>query len=495
MKKIILLFMLAFFFSSYVSAAEQNPAEPPVLPQNDIAGTYAAYLDGQPDISGQWHGLLAGHGVYRKIVLDVKKPGKVYAAAVTGLEDGSSETKVSSVVFEEYILRFKIVDHAVEYKGVYEEDGAIRGDFRWEGMDFKVKFSREEIRRPQEPLKKKNYTEEEVFFENKADGITLAGTLALPKDAEYMQNGCPAVVLISGSGPHDRNAAAYGHKPFAVIADYLADNGIASLRYDDRGTGASSGSFQAYTTEDFSRDAAAAAQYLKSRKEISGNNIGLAGHGEGAVIASMVAARTKEPAFIILLAGQGLPGGEIIIKKQEMTGKAAGVRKQLLKRDIAMNKKVIDIVTGSANVGQQRSEITEYAGKVYDGFKPSEIPKGMGKADFVRLYLNGFTSAWMRYFLKYNPAEDLQKVKCPVFAGGGGKDLQISSKDNLKEIKKALERGGNKNVTVKLYPKLNHMFQESKTGLPSEYEHIEQSFSAEVLEDIVKWIKKTGLKI
>ncbi|MCL1972543.1 MAG: alpha/beta fold hydrolase [Endomicrobia bacterium] len=466
MKRIILVLLSVFLFSLNVFAA---------------------------DIIGQWHGVLKEHGVYLKVILNIAKSagGYEYAATFDSPRQNAKGIPVTSFIFEGNSLKFRIIELGIEYRGSLEEDGIIKGIFEQNGLAFTVNFSREEIKRPQEPSKPYPYIEKEVRFENKAAGITLSGTLTIPRGSK--KQSFPAVVLISGSGPNNRDEEVFGHKPFLVIADYLTRNGIAVLRYDKRGTGRSSGTVKGSTTEDFAADAAAAVEYLKTRKEIDANNIGLIGHSEGAAIAAMIAAKQKRIMFIVLLAGQGLPGKEIILKQKKMIGKVSKVKKKELKREIETTKNVINIV-GMANTGRQRGELLQYLGKRYDGFTHKEVPKGVGKPDFMRSYISTYMDPWMRYFLSYNPADDLKEVKCPVLALGGSKDLQVSAKDNLQAIKEVLEKSGNPDVTVKMYHGLNHMFQECKTGLPSEYPFIDQTFSPNVLSDILEWIKERIIK-
>ena len=461
MKRIIFILLLVFLFSLNGFAA---------------------------DITGQWHGALKEHGVYLKVMLNIVKSIEGYTATLDSPYQNSKDIPVTSLIFEDNSLKFRIVELGIEYRGSLDEDGIIKGIFEQTGLVFNVNFSREEIRRPQEPSKPYPYIEEDIRFENKAAGITLAGTLTMPRGSK--KPGFPAVVLISGSGPNNRDEEVFGHKPFLVIADYLTRNGIAVLRYDKRGTGGSSATLKGHTTEDFASDAAAAIEYLKTRKEIDAKNIGLTGHSEGAAIASMIAAKQKRIMFIVLLAGQGLPGSKIILKQKEMTGKASKVKKKELKREIEIAREVIKIAAGAGNAGRQRDELMQYLGKKYDSFSLKELPKGVGKADFMRTYLNTYTDSWVRYFLTYNPADALKEVKCPVLALWGGKDLQVSAKDNLAAVKEALEKSKNPDVALKIYPGLNHMFQECKTGLPSEYPFIDQTFSPKVLSDISEWIKE-----
>ncbi len=280
-----------------------------------------------------------------------------------------------------------------------------------------------------------------------------------------------------------------GHKPFLVLSDFLTRNGIAVLRYDDRGTAQSKGDFKAATSADFATDVESAIEYLKTRKEIDKKQIGLIGHSEGGLIAPMVANKSKDVAFIVLLAGTGLPGDQILLSQQRLIGKASGISDELLQESELINKKAFDVVKESNSLEQLEDDLTNLLNQFLVDNPKTEIPQGMSSDDFVKLQVTQVVNPWMQYFIKYDPSPALEKVKCPVLALGGEKDLQVPSTENLEAIKNALAKGGNKNVTIKELPNLNHLFQESITGTPNEYATIEQTFSPIALNEILKWIK------
>jgi pimeloyl-ACP methyl ester carboxylesterase len=342
---------------------------------------------------------------------------------------------------------------------------------------------KETLVRPQEPVKPYPYHEEEVSFENAEAGITLAGTLTLPKkDGSF-----PAVVLISGSGAQNRDEELMGHKPFLVIADYLTRNGIAVLRFDDRGTAASTGDFKTATSVDFSKDVEAAVRYLQTRKEINRKKIGLIGHSEGGIIAPMLASRSKDVAFIVLLAGTGVQGDRLLLSQQEAIYTASGMNEAEWETVKAINEKAFAMVIRSTDTVQLKTDLTEYLKQVLKDH-PSQKPQGVSEEQFIQLSVTQITHPWMIHFIKYHPAPALEKTKCPVLALNGKKDLQVPAKENLEAIQTALTKGGNKQVTTKEIPGLNHLFQECTTGLPAEYATIEQTFSPVALEDILQWI-------
>jgi fermentation-respiration switch protein FrsA (DUF1100 family) len=238
----------------------------------------------------------------------------------------------------------------------------------------------------------------------------------------------------------------------------------------------STGDFGAATSLDFSTDVEAGVQYLKTRKEINPKQIGLMGHSEGGVIAPMVAARSKDVAFIVLLAGTGVNGEEILIAQQKLIGKAMGADDSALEKSAIINKGAFDLVKNSKDIETLKTDLAEY-------LKENGAPESS-----ISTTVNQMATPWMKYFMVYDPAVSLVKVKCPVLALNGEKDLQVPSQQNLEAIKSSLSKAKNKNVTTKELAGLNHLFQECKTGAPTEYGTIEQTFSPVALNEISNWI-------
>ena len=299
----------------------------------------------------------------------------------------------------------------------------------------------------------------------------------------------PVVILITGSGPQNRDEELLGHKPFLIISDYLTKNEIAVLRYDDRGVGQSTGDFNTATSADFATDVESAIAYLKTRKEINKNKIGLIGHSEGGLIAPIVASKSKDVNFIVLLAGTGIQGDKLLLLQQELIAKANGVSEAEIEKTIQNNSKVIEMVVKSNDNQKLKTDLTKLINELLENEPNTEIPNGMSKEEFVSMQVNEISTPWMVYFMKFNPVITLEKVKCPVLAVNGEKDLQVPPKENLTAIKNALKKGGNKNVTTIEFPNLNHLFQECETGSPNEYATIEQTISPIVLKEITRWIK------
>jgi pimeloyl-ACP methyl ester carboxylesterase len=338
--------------------------------------------------------------------------------------------------------------------------------------------------RPQEPKQPYPYYSEDVTFINPAADVILSGTLTLPSE----QGTYPAVILISGSGPQTRDYNFAGHNSFLVLADYLTRNGIAVLRYDDRGFGKSTGNFGLGTSLDFSYDVESAIDFLKTRKEIRKDNIGLIGHSDGAMIAPMVAARRADVDFIVLLAGPGINGAELLLNRQEILERKMGLTETQIKKSREHSSRLIEIVVNAENSEVAKDHLTQFSKQNYDDIPAYAVPPGMTKDEFIGKHIDMLSAPWFKYFFTYDPAPILAQVVCPVLALNGDMDVQVPAKENLEAIRIALEAGGNKDATVHEVVGINHAFQECETGMVDEYARIEQTFSPAVMSEIQKWI-------
>ena len=448
---------------------------------------FSLNLFGQ-DITGQWNGVLKVQGIQLSLIFNVTKSDNGYSSTMDSPDQGAIGIPVTNTTFENSKIKFEVTNAKIEYNGELKKNEFV-GTFKQAGQEFPMILSRkalekEILKRPQEPLKPSPYYSEDVTFQNTKTNISLSGTLTFPKKDGLF----PAVILISGSGPQNRDEEVFGHKPFLVISDYLTKNGIAVLRYDERGVGQSTGNFKTATSADFATDVESAIAYLQTRKEINKKKIGLVGHSEGGLIATMVASTSKDVSFIVLLAGTGIQGDKLLLLQQKLIAKANGVSETDIKKSIKTNEKLFEMVIKSNDVNKLKTDLTSSINKTFKNGTSLEIPNGMTKEEFISIQVNQISSPWMQYFIKFNPATILEKIKCPVLAVNGEKDLQVPPKENLTAIKNALKIGGNNNVTIKEFPNLNHLFQECETGLPSEYGAIEQTFSPIVLTEITNWI-------
>ncbi len=341
----------------------------------------------------------------------------------------------------------------------------------------------EKPNRPQTPHPPFPYDVEKVAIENgEAEGVWLAGTLTLPKGASHV----PAVLLISGSGPQDRDELLFEHRPFAVLADYLTRQGYAVLRCDDRGVGESTGDFSTATSVDFASDVRAMLRFLRKDPRIDSRLLGLCGHSEGGLIAPMVAAEDHDIGFLILLAGTGVNGREILQSQSRLILEASGIDPVTLEKQSKMQKAMIDLALQSGE--HSNEEFLESARQAMDlvlGDQGSESDRTQWEAGALQL-----RTPWFQFFLAYEPKSALEKVTCPVLILNGAKDLQVDPQLNVPAIEGALAKGGNRRFTSIILDDLNHLFQRCKTGSVGEYAEIEETFNPAALEAIGDWLKK-----
>ncbi|HEY6347851.1 MAG TPA: alpha/beta fold hydrolase [Candidatus Angelobacter sp.] len=431
------------------------------------------------DVVGDWIGALDVGATRLWIVFHITSGTAGLKATIDspdqnkiGLPAGSVQVNGSIVTVESEVLN-------VIYEGALSTDqSTLDGTWKQGILESPLKLKRVKDKaelappaRPQNPVKPYPYHEEDVSYENKVQGNKLGATLTIPAG----KGPFPAVVLITGSGPQDRDETLMGHKPFLVLADYLTRRGIAVLRADDRGVGKSTGEFSGATTADFATDTEAGIAYLKTRPEVNSKMIGLIGHSEGGIIAPMVAARNHDVAFIVMLAGSGVRGDEILVTQAELLAEASGQSHEEAMKAEERQRKILELVTGNfddANLEKQMHE--ELAGEMTDAQ--------------IRAIVRQLNIRWLRYFLIYDPVQALRKVTCPALVLNGEKDLQVPPKQNLPPIRKALKDGGNKNFEVDELPGLNHLFQTAKTGSPAEYAEIEETMAPVVLEKVSSWI-------
>jgi pimeloyl-ACP methyl ester carboxylesterase len=439
-------------------------------------------------VAGNWQGTLSIQSTNLRIVFRISKDDRGMRAKMDSPDQGAKDIPCDSVIINgtNVVIDMKSIGGA--YAGTLTNDTTIDGKWTQGGMSLPLVLNRtdkpSEIRRPQEPQPPYPYNEEEVSYVNAAAGDTLAGTLTTPKSGGPLA----AVLLITGSGPQNRNEALMGHKPFLVLADYLTRQGIAVLRVDDRGIGKSTGNFAAATTEDFASDALAGVQYLKTRKEINPGKIGLIGHSEGGIIAPMVAAESKDVAFIVLMAGTGVTGEKISLLQSELINKANGIADETIKKESRMNLNIFNVVKqerDTAIVAKKIKALIENTRK----FMTDKEKQDLGLVDAaIPQIIKSVNSPWFRFFLSYDPQTALKQIDCPVLAINGEKDLQVPFDQNLPKIEEALKNGNNTHRTIKKLPGLNHLFQACESGSPAEYAKIEETISPLALKTMGDWI-------
>jgi fermentation-respiration switch protein FrsA (DUF1100 family) len=462
-----------------VTPEVQKPEEPKSAPSS-----------GNQGIEGIWLGTLKVAGMELRVVFKVSKDteGKL-TATLDSPDQGAKDIPVEQVTFEKSRLRLDAKSINGVFEGDLKEDkSAIEGQWKQNGVSAPLVLQRTdkvpELVRPQEPKPPYPYDEKEVVYENKKAGVKLAGTLTLPPSGGPF----PAVLLITGSGAQDRDEAVFGHRPFLVLADYLTRRGIAVLRVDDRGVGKSTGDRAKATSEDFAGDALAGVEYLKSIKEINPKQIGLIGHSEGGIIAPMVAIQSPDVAFIVLMAGTGLTGEQILYLQTALIYKAGGASDEAIAKDRKLKEQMFAVVKQEKDSVAAQKRLRKLLTDALAQMNEQEKQVLGYSQDMPDISIKEMLSPWFRYFLTYDPKPTLMKVKCPVLAINGEKDMQVPPKENLPAIEQALKAGGSKDYTVKELPGLNHLFQKAETGSPTEYSKIEETISPTALDMMGDWI-------
>lgn len=430
-------------------------------------------------VEGDWYGELNVGSGRLHLVFHISKTDSGYTSTMDSPDQSVKGIPVSATDLKGDTLSLSIAALGASYKGVVRGDGEIEGVFSQNGAVLALNLSRErtKVNRPEEPHPPYPYVSEDVVFVNKTAGVTLAGTLTKPA-----QSGAkfPCVVLVTGSGAQNRDEELLGHKPFAVIAHYLTRSGIAVLRYDDRGVGQSGGKFDGATTADFLTDALAAVDFLSTCSDIDKRKIGILGHSEGGTIALMAAAENPRIGYVISLAAMAQRGDSLLLKQNETMMRGLGMPAQTV-------SDYVDVLREIFRMQEQHTK--EYVAKNQDTIliclseKLEKLPDDLRKNAIAVL---GNRSEWLDYFKSLDPRPYIAKIRCPVMAINGSKDVQVDATTNLEIIMQNLHKGKG-NVILK-YDSLNHLFQKCETGMPAEYGAIEQTISPEVLADITNFI-------
>ena len=446
------------------------------------------------EVEGTWLGTITVPGTELRVVFHITRDSNgTLTATLDSPDQGVSGIPVGSVVVTGDSLRMDVPAVGGFYEGAISEDGrTIDGTWSQGGGSVPLVLERTEeevvVERPQEPRPPYPYVEEAVTFDHAEASVTLAGTLTMPREGGPFA----AVILISGSGPQNRDGALLGHKPFLVLADYLTRRGLAVLRYDDRGVGESTGTFGTATSADFAGDAQAALAYLKTRPEINPAKIGFAGHSEGGLIAPMVAAQASDVAFIVLMAGPGVTGEQILYAQAALIARVSGAAEAYITRQRQYQERYYEVLKTEPDSAAATQQLYALIKEALDGLTEAER-QAAGITDeneegFISAQVGQMNTPWYRYFLTHDPAPVLRQVTCPVLAINGEKDLQVPFQENLDAIETALRDGGNEDVTIVALEGLNHLFQTAETGLINEYAAIEETFSPNALAVIGDWI-------
>lgn len=459
---------VAYLLASAASAAQPAPVQPPA------AAADAATL------AGNWSGVIKLPGMELKIQVALVAAGGAWSGTIDIPQQGAKGLKLDAIEANDDEVSFRIAGIPGDPTFVGRPDGAARisGQFSQGGASFPFELSRGELAkrvRPQDPKPPLPYAEQDVRTTN--GDVSLAGTLTLPPG----KGPFPAVVMVSGSGPQNRDEEIFEHRPFAVWADHLTRAGVAVLRYDDRGVGDSTGDHAAATTATLSTDTEAWVRFLKARPDIG--PVGIIGHSEGGIIAPMVAARSKDVAFVVMLAGTGVNGAEVLVEQNRALMRAAGANDETIEQVAAAARALFESMTRGDDAAKIRERMTRLvlAQSGLDELTPELEP-------MIDQQMAGLDRPWFAEFLRHDPASDLKKVRVPVLALFGERDAQVVPAQNVPAVEAALREAGNERVTVKVVPGVNHMFQPARTGGVQEYQEIETTVDPAVLDLVRDWI-------
>jgi pimeloyl-ACP methyl ester carboxylesterase len=452
----------------------------------------------QADFVGSWKGKIAAFNL--TLILNISEKDGKLSASMDSPDQGAKGIPCDQVVVNGNNISISVSVIGANFNGNLSADKkTIDGKFNQGGGSFDLVLGKGEMpapkEKPQTPVPPFNYKSEDVEYDNADKTVHLAGTLTYPSSGSNF----PAAILISGSGQQDRDESIMGYKPFAVIADRLTKLGFAVLRVDDRGMGKSTGEVEKASSADFAKDVITSLEYLKGRKEIDKNKLGLIGHSEGGLIASVVAAERKDINFVILLAGPGINGAELLAEQGEQLLLKTGVSKEAVAAYTPLYKKMI-------RLSIEETDSLTLAMKAYKAVadwkkatplnyqKEIGLDTKEGSDAIMQNLVSGFSAPWMKYFLKSEPSIFLEQVSAKVLALNGEKDIQVIASSNTEGIKKALQKSKSPSYEVKVLAGLNHLFQRCNQCSVMEYGTLEETFSEDALKEITQWLQKNVLQ-
>ncbi|MBL8017850.1 MAG: alpha/beta fold hydrolase [Ignavibacteria bacterium] len=451
---------------------------------------HSAAAFSQSEIDTTWNGAIDIMGTKLGFAVKFTTTGSDLKAVMDIPEQGAMGIELDKVSFKNPKVHFELPaeSRTAVFDGLYYGD-SIGGTFSQSGINGRFQLTRGELKDLTTPdTTEKTFNSEEVTFYN--DGNTFAGTITYPKK----EGKFPAVVLITGSGAQNRDEDIFGFKIFKIIAEYLSNNGIAVLRYDDRGVGGSKGkTVNESTTMDFAGDVGAAIDLLKTKDYIFAGSIGLLGHSEGGIVAPIVAAQRDDVAYIILMAGTGVKGIDIIKEQSKLIMKAENATDDEITGYVMAMDLIYANIVKNGDVKELKKQLAQNVEDSFDKMSAEEKKAIKDKDEYVKKTVDEavsqFSSKWMKYFLSYDPAKALEKVTVPVLMLFGGKDLQVPVSQNRQPMEDALKKAGNQEYLVKVFPDANHLFQEAGTGSPNEYPQLPKAFVPGFLEEILDWIR------
>lgn len=460
-----------------------------------IFAGFPAYAQSMAKYAGNWEGTLDVGVIQLRIIFHIKEDGKGGLVTTADSPDQSAYgLKCDSTFVQENGLTIRMTNLNASFSGKLINDSTIDGTFVQQAdipLLLKKTEQVKEIKRPQTPMAPFPYKIEEVEYSNADQSLRYGATITIPEGNSVF----PAIVLITGSGAQDRDETIMGHKLFAVIADHLSRKGFIVLRVDDRGVGKSSGIFNNATSEDFSKDVSSHVDYLLSRPETNKKKIGLIGHSEGGMIAPMVATKRKDIHFILLLAAPGVPIIDLMAAQNEAIAKSSGVGAAALKEIKPLFKKVVTAIMEAPDSTAAITSVTAItenwaAAQNKELLKELNFETPRERSDYITEMVSQFQSPWFRYFIRFNPGEYLEELKCKVLALNGDKDIQVLAAQNLPGIETALKKSKSPLYNVEELPGLNHLMQTCKKCSLDEYGALEETISPVALEAISNWLIK-----
>ncbi len=453
-------------------------------------------VEAQSPFAGNWEGKLnVGPGL--RIIFHVTEDAAGnYTTTMDSPDQGATGLAVEKTEVKGDSLFLNIAVVGGKYAGKLSDGKTLSGELHQGQHAMALNLVKTEntsaYNRPQTPKGPFSYKSEEVTYTNADNSISYGATITIPQG-----NGpFPAILLITGSGPQNRDEEIFEHKPFAVLADALTNDGFVVLRVDDRGTGKTTGSFMTATTEDFVQDARTSLQYLQNRKEVNTKKAGLLGHSEGGLIAEIIAASNKNIDFIVLTGAPGIPIPQLMAEQNEQVLLKAGMSKELTTKYLGLYKDICHAVTTTSDREQAKKMIAETV-KTWRSHTDSltvmattGIHDEASEQKLIDRMTAEFTRPWTRQFLSYDPQSYIRKISCKVLAIGGEKDIQVVSAGNLAGIKAALEKSKSKSYEVKELPELNHLMQTCITCTIDEYKQLEETISPLAINTIKDWLDK-----
>lgn len=460
-----------------------------------LIGLYGYSAIAQPAFEGSWEGALNVQGMQLPLVVHLTKSKDGYVGKFDSPKQKAFGIPLTTMQAQGDTLRFTVADARISYQGIWVMGDSVVGTFTQAGRGFAMNLQRQAagtgtaasvaVVRSQNPAKPYPYLSKDVKIKNKSAKVALAATLSMPAG----KGPFPAAVLISGSGPQNRNSEVFDHQPFLVLADFLTRQGIAVLRYDDRGVAGSTGDFSKATSADFATDAAAAYDFLAKTKGIDSRKIGFIGHSEGGMIAPLAYGLRPNAGFLVLLAGVGVPVNELLLEQLQAVGSTEGLTQATIDSQLLINKSIFGWLK-ELPAAQAKDSIQALFATALNKLPLGDVEARQQLESQQNSTLTTYTDPWFLYFIRYEPAPALAQVKCPVLALNGDKDVQVIAQSNLAGIEAALQKGGNTEVLVETLAGLNHLFQPSKTGAVSEYAEIDITFDKDAMQKISTWILK-----